>query len=461
VLSTRTVIRLNDYSYAYPEADDHVLRNVDLEIRSGECHCLSGPTGSGKTTLALALKGLLPLGKQSGEITFPSHSESKRVRIGLVLQNPEVQVLRSSLGAEAAFGLENLCMNPDLMPGIVSETLSVLGLEKPLSCKTGILSMGQKYRLIVASHLVMNPHLLVLDEPAGQLDPDGLRRLLDVIRKLKQEGISILLCENRPEYLHEAIDFFWQLDKDGMVRPVPIPSPASQHEDACPPLSQFTPSPAAEELINVRDLSAPSDTGSPVWSSVNFSISRGQRVLIEGLNGSGKTTLLRCLIGFIKPSQGEVRIFAEKPVPWKLQGKVGCLFQNPQRQIFETSVLDEVAFPLKRLGNNGKDLACKVRETLSLCSIENLAEMSPHKLSYGQKRLVALACTLVHNPELLILDDPFAGLDKALSRSILELLCSFNEKRGTTIICTSHDPGAMDHWAHLSLGAEGGRVAVH
>jgi energy-coupling factor transport system ATP-binding protein len=453
------IICIKDYSYAYPGADDFILRNVDLEIGPGECHCISGPTGSGKTTLALAMKGLLPQGKQKGEVASPVWGQGGVPRIGLVLQNPEVQVLRSTIGAEVAFGLENLCVDSDLMSGMVTESLTDLGLEEPLNGKTGALSMGQKYRLIVASHLVMGPHLLILDEPAGQLDPDGLKRLLDIILKLKHEGVSFLLCENRPESFCEAVDFFWNLEMDGTVRTC---SGSSTINENAEPFSSMknVPSGTNEEVVSVSNLALNSGTGSTIWSSVSFSILRGQRVLIDGMNGSGKTSLLRCLLGFIKPLQGEVRILGEKPVPGNLQGKIGYLFQNPQRQIFETTVFDEIAFPLKRLGKNGNDLADKVMETLSLCSIESLAGLSPHRLSYGQKHLVALACAIAHKPQLLILDDPLAGLDRKRCRIIRELLFYLNEEQGTTIIWTSHEPGAMREWAHMALNVGGGRIAV-
>ncbi len=462
-MTTDAIIRIRGFSYAYPEVDDCTLSGIDLDIGPGECHCISGPTGSGKTTLALALKGLLPPGRQTGTIISPESIQGKSPRIGLVLQNPETQILRSTIGAEAAFGLENLCVDPCLMPGMAAEAVSILGLDRPLSFRSDALSMGQKYRLIVASHLVMDPHLLILDEPAGQLDPEGIGMLADIIEKLKRRGVSFLLCENRPESFARAIDFFWCLGEGGTVKPgrdCPKNREARASSHLRSAARKRVLNAAGEEIISVRELCLTTDTGSDILSSVSFSIRRGQRVLMNGMNGSGKTSLLRCLLGFMKPSSGEILIFSENPAPGNLQGKVGCLFQNPQRQIFETSVFDEVAFPLKRLGRKGKDLAGKVRETLELCSIEGLSDLSPHKLSYGQKHLVALACALVHAPELLILDDPFAGLDHQRSRHIMELLISLNEEQGTTIIWTSHEPGAMNEWAHLLIHIRGGHAEV-
>jgi energy-coupling factor transport system ATP-binding protein len=449
-----TVIQFMDYSYAYPDTDNCVLKNINLKIEAGQCHCLTGPTGSGKTTLALATKGLLPPGRQTGEITAPFSPQHRRANVGIVLQNPETQLLMSTVGAEVAFGLESLCIDPALMPDKVERVLSELGLDKPIDFETAKLSMGEKYRLILASHLVMAPNFMVLDEPACQLDPDGLEKLFKIIQSLKGAGIGFLLCENRPDPLHEAIDFFWHLSEDRTIRPGRYPCPASDHGGtSLPALGRCLPE--REEVAGVSALTVKGSGGISILSYVSFSVSKGQKVAIFGANGTGKTTLLRCLMGFIQPFGGEVAILGEKPAPGRLRGKVGCLFQNPQRQLFENTVFDEIAFPLKRLGRKGKELARAVREVLALCGIENLAEFSPHKLSYGQKHLVALASVLAPQPELLILDDPFAGLDHAWCDTISKLLSVLNDERRTTIIRTSHDPAQLKSWADLDLCIEG------
>ncbi len=452
-------IQFKDYTYAYPDADNCVLKNINLKIEAGQCHCLTGPTGSGKTTLALATKGLLPPGRQMGEVTGLSSLHHRRAKVGIVLQNPETQLLRSTVGAEVAFGLENLCIEPVLMPDKVKRALSELGLDKPIDFETDKLSSGEKYRLILASHLVMAPNFVVLDEPACQLDPDGLQNLLKIIQNLKGSGIGFLLCENRPDPLIEAIDFFWRLSEDRMILPGRHPGLASDHgRPRLPALRRrFT---AKEEVARVSALTVKGSGGISILSDVSFSVLKGQKVAIFGANGTGKTTLLRCLMGFIQPFGGEIAILGEKPAPGRLRGKVGCLFQNPQKQLFENTVFDEIAFPLKRLGKRGQELAWDVREVLALCGIEDLAEFSPHKLSYGQKHLVALASALAPQPELLILDDPFAGLDHAWCDTISKLLSILNDERRTTIIRTSHDPAQLEPGADLVLCIEGGKVAA-
>ncbi|MGA8181500.1 MAG: ATP-binding cassette domain-containing protein [Desulfobacterales bacterium] len=454
------VVRIKNYSYAYSDATGFAIKNISLDIEAGRCHCVSGPTGSGKTTLALAIKGLLPPGKEEGRIIGICASEAGRTDIGIVLQNPEIQILASSIGAEIAFGLENLCVEPTVMPAMVKKALDAVGLERPIEHQTAILSMGQKYRLILASHLVMNPRLLILDEPAGQLDPDGLKRLLNVIQALKKSGMSFLLFEHNPVFLSEVIDVYWHLDRKGYLRPggfkIPTDDPLQSGSAGNRSLAA-----SAGEVVSTRSLTVSDVDGSPIFSELFLNVVRGQRVTLYGANGSGKTTLLRCLAGFVQASAGNVMIFGKKPVPGNLRGKVGCLFQNPQQQLFESTVFDEVAFPLKRFGTKGKALVPKVDETLAMCGIEDLAEFSPHKLSYGQKHLVALASALAPDPELLLLDDPFAGLDQSRCKLILNLLSRLNQDKGLTVIWACHNPQMFSGWADLEFFMERGKGPAH
>ncbi|MEJ2700579.1 MAG: ABC transporter ATP-binding protein, partial [Desulfuromonadales bacterium] len=335
------LFRAENFSYAYPGREEWTLRDIDLEVGTGQCHCLTGPTGSGKTTLALALKGLLPPGRQKGRLILPAPQGEDRAGVGLVLQNPETQLLTDNLGAEVAFGLENLCLPPGQMPPRVKAALAATGLELPLEHSTSGLSMGQKYRLLIAAQLVMDPALLVLDEPGGQLDPGGLESLAEVIGRLKKEGVAVLLCEHRPGPLAPLIDRYSQLTPSGEILPGCAPEPkvqAPRRGNDPPPGEGTTLVVAAHDLeVDIRD-------AAPAWEGVSLALQRGQRAVLRGPNGSGKTTLLRCLSGFLRPRKGEVRVFGEAPEPARLRGRVGYLFQNPCRQLFEITVWDEVAF---------------------------------------------------------------------------------------------------------------------
>jgi energy-coupling factor transport system ATP-binding protein len=373
--------------------------------------------------------------------------------VGMVLQDPEVQLLTSSVGAEVAFGLENLCVDSADMPERVVAALQAVGLEKPLDYPVDKLSMGQKYRLLIAALLVMKPLLLILDEPGAQLDPEGLERLRECLLRLKQDGVAIILCEHRPDSLLSEIDTFWQLDGSGRLA-----KGRYQGEKLVTTSPPFSTVSEEEPVLQVQDLSFLGVGEQPVWSQVSFVVDRGRRYALTGLNGTGKTTLLRCLAGFLRPKQGEIQILGGAPDAYRLRGRLGCLFQNPQKQIFENTVGEEVAFPLKRFGLLNGTVAERVAEALAACGISHLIEQSPHKLSYGQKHLVALASVLAPRPELLLLDDPLAGLDDGHSRAVMELLVHYNVQYGTTMLWTFHDPDAWPGWADQVLHLEGGRL---
>lgn len=449
------LLQLKNFSYSYPDTKAAVLQDINLEIEAGCCYCLTGPTGSGKTTLALALKGLLEDEGCSGELVCSGLSDSDDVRVGLVLQNPETQLLATTVGAEVAFGLENLCVEPELMPDRVEAALSLVALCKPLDYPVSRLSMGQKYRLLIAALLVMEPRLLILDEPAAQLDPEGLAALCRVLSDLKAKGVAVVLCEHHPGPLLDLVDHFWQIDGEGRLS-------SGRWKAFSEPLELFgsqrpADSSDASVLLEVRDLTFMGHGDVPVWDNVSFDIRRGQCVAVTGMNGTGKTTLLRVLAGFLKPGSGNIKIFDAEPDPRLLRCRLGCLFQNPHKQIFENTVREEIAFPLKRLGWPSEERAARIEETLRLCGIEQLIDDSPHKLSYGQKHLVAIASVLAPAPEML-LDDPFAGLDGARQADVMEVLANWNRERGITLVMTFHDSAQVPSLADGHLHIEGGHI---
>jgi energy-coupling factor transport system ATP-binding protein len=480
------LLKVNDFSYAYPGSKEYVLKHINIDISCGECHCITGPTGSGKSTLLLAIKKLMPAGKQTGEILYCPDSSSVS-DIGIVLQNPETQLLGTTVGNETAFGLENLCTPSSIMKKMVEESLATIGLEFPLNFPISGLSMGQKYRLILASVLVMSPSLILLDEPGAQLDLEGIAKLKKIIVKLKEMGIGFIICEHHPDLFLDLIDAYWELNSEGELHrreyivserkpqfalphpPHPSPLPQGEREFSfrhyinknipCTDLFQTRKPPfASEKIVEAENIAC--GVKEPVWSSATFDVKQGQRVGIYGDNGSGKTTLLRCISGFLPPLYGKINVFGNPPAPQKLRKNVGCLFQNPQKQLFENTVFDEVAFPLKRMGILNGQINSEVDNLLAMIGIQNLARSSPHKLSFGQKHLVALASALIFSPRLLLLDDPFAGLDQNWREKVLSVLNYISEKFNTTLIWTGHIKDELKNWADIVFCLQRGKIAA-
>jgi energy-coupling factor transport system ATP-binding protein len=431
-----SLVAVQQFSYAYDERD-WTLRDIDWSIAAGECHCLCGATGSGKSTFALAVKGLLPTGRQQGGIHYRLDSDTPTLRVGLVLQNPESQLFARTVGAEVAFGLENMAVAPQDMVARVEQALTHVGLDLPLGASVATLSMGQKYRLLLASMLVLEPQLLILDEPVAQLDEDGLRDLRYILRRLRHQGVAILICEHNHGPLNDLIDSFWVLDSEGRL----ASSTPTAAECGRPQLLASAYSSAQTKgatVLTATDLTVGCNEQQPLWRAEDFSWSRGQQVLVVGGNGSGKSTLLRCLCGFLAPLHGEVRLFGQPPQPRMMRGRVGWLLQNPQRQLCENSVYEELALSHRLAGRSRNERADLIKQTLVTCGLDHLEQSSAHKLSYGQKHLVALASLLVSKPQVLLLDDPFAGLDHHYQHRVYQLLHQQSSEMGTLVVRTSH-----------------------
>jgi energy-coupling factor transport system ATP-binding protein len=426
-----TVLDINKYSYRYPENDAFLFQDICMTIKPGECHCITGPTGVGKSTLLMAIQGVLSGGSEKGSIQLGDNGSRRGA--ALVLQNPDTQILTKSVGAEVAFGLENLGVAPEQMRPIVLKALRETGLDCSLGRDTKKLSMGQKYRLILSAMFVLQPRLLMVDEPSGQLDIDGLTKLKEILTKFKSLKMGILISEHRPDAFSDIVDVYWVFDQKkgtlGRVDKAPV-----RVLNALPGSHERT---QQNAVISTRNLRKEGENGL-IWSDVSLEIFPGEMVAVCGKNGSGKTTLMRCLIGAVKPDEGEIRIFGKNPTLKKLSGRVGYLFQDPCRQLFEDSVFEEVAFQLRRSGN--QQWRERVNLALAKCGITELAHCSPHKLSYGQQHLVAIAMVIATEPALLLLDDPFTGLDSAIAEKILILLQRLRQGKNTTIIITSHHP---------------------
>lgn len=448
------IVRLDRFSYAYPGMENWVLQDISLSIGPGQCHLVQGPTGSGKSTLLMAMRGLLPEGRQSGRILnrLAAHGTAPSGCLGIVRQNPKTQLLYTSLGADVAFGMENHRVPPLEMPARVASALAEVGLDRPFSHPVDALSMGQQYRVCIAGLLVMDPMVLLLDEPMAQLDPTGRREMAALLQRLKLAGRAILICDHRPEAIAAVVDRFWRLDNTGRLnasdppasRPArlrPVTTLANAGGTEPRPID-----PAGTSIIHVSHVKLANGKTSLDLSDLSFSVRRGERLGIRGPNGSGKTTLIRALAGMVKASKGTLTVLGSPPTPATLRGRVAILYQDPRKQMFETTVFDEVAFAARRAGMPEDAVAGRVKDILSQLELTACAGLSPHLLSYGQTHLVGLAAVLAGNPELLLLDDPFAGLDERRAQLVVAAVNRQVAAHNTTVVWTSHDNGGLDGW---------------
>ncbi len=453
------MLRVRELSYAYPGASRAALDGVSLEASAGECLCITGPSGSGKTTLLHAIKGLLADGGTTGEVVVGEGRDVAGEHVGLVFQNAETQILCSTVAEEVAFGPENLCVPAPEIAERVVEALRAVDLAPLWDRNIERLSAGQKHRLAIAAVLSTRPRVLLLDEPTSQLDAEGKAELVRVVADLKRRGFTMLVVEHNLAALGDLVDR-WVVMKDGRVDAVSARLPPELIESQ----RLTTRAPAARSRGAAAVRAERVTCGYPgvgaVLKGVDLHILPGERVHLFGRNGCGKSTLLACIAGVTAPESGALHVAgANVREGAGLFGKVGYLFQNPQRQLFEDTVGEEVAFSLKRLRMPPAAVRERVADALELCEVSHLAGRLPLSLSFGEQHRVALASVLAPRPPVVLLDEPFAGLDLAQRRRLLEILARLAERDGTAVVIASHDPLPDLGWADRALTLEDGRLA--
>lgn len=487
---------IRDLNFSYPEQRVSVLNHLDLTIEAGEFVVLCGASGSGKSTLLRQLKTVLaPQGTRSGEILFqgiPLEEIDRRVqsaRIGFIGQSPDNQIVTDKVWHELAFGLESLGYDTPTIRQRVAEMASFFGIQAWFYRDVAELSGGQKQILNLASVMVMQPSVLILDEPTGQLDPIAASEFLTVLGKLNRElGTTILLTEHRLEEVFPlasrvlvlergrilcagtprdigaalksaghamflampAAMRIWAAVEDDMPCPVTVREgrnwleERSQRQAMKELPAEVIPTPAQETVISANDVWFRYEKQhSDVVKGLSFSVRRGEFLAILGGNGTGKSTTMKLLAGLLKPYRGEISV----------NGRLGVLPQNPQALFVKKSVREDLNEVL--LGERGFREKC-VEDAARLCRLENLLDRHPYDLSGGEQQRAALAKILLREADILLLDEPTEGLDAEFKQVFADILQELL-RRNVTILMVSHDIEFCAQYAHrCALFFDGG-----
>ncbi|HEX6703053.1 MAG TPA: ATP-binding cassette domain-containing protein [Gaiellaceae bacterium] len=422
--------RAERLSFWYPDATAPALDDVSLELEPGELVLCLGASGSGKSTLLRAFAGLVPHfhgGRFAGRVEVGA-LDTRRARpsqlagiVASVFQDPEEQVVLNGVEAEVAFGLENVGTAPRVIAARAQEALGSVGAAHLAGRSTSALSGGELQRVCLASALALRPRLLLLDEPTSQLDPDGADEFLGLVDGL---DTAVLIAEQRPARVLDRADRVLFLEAGRIVLDAP-------REEALRWLARHRPAFLGRELLPedepergdiVCRLSAVSYSyGARVAvSRVDLELRRGEVVALVGPNGSGKTTIAKLASGLLEPAEGRV----------ERRGRAAYLSQDPGRYLVRERCDEEVALGV------GGDLA-RARRALARVDLEPYAHRHPRDLSSGERERLALACVLVTEPDLLVLDEPTRGVDPERKEALAELLRADAPRRGTLVV--THD----------------------
>lgn len=494
---------------------------VNVHVEKGAFVAILGRNGSGKSTFARHLNGLLMATEGSvyiaGEKLEDKNLIDIRRKLGMVFQNPDNQIVGNSVKEDVAFGLENLGLPSKEIWARIYETLKITGMGAYIDRNVARLSGGQKQRLAITSVCAMKPETIVLDEATSMLDPEASKNILDSVLELnKKYGITIIMITHRIE---EAVlaDYIYvmgagKVQLEGATRHVITQVKALEALGLVAPLyeklkyelgfagsdeelisyikekvqikdnlisekniDRIKDDPIFEKdtsrkndiLISARDVRYIYNNGDRTLQAVkgvSFQIKKGEIVAIAGHTGSGKTTLIQMFNGLLRPTSGELIVAGTDIARVKdlkqLRKGIGYVFQYPEYQLFEASVLKDVKYGPVNFGYSEQEADELAKDALKLVSIgEEMYEMSPFDLSGGQKKRVALAGILAYKPELLILDEPVAGLDPESKRDLFALIRRLNRENGTTIIFVSHDMKDVYEMAPRTIVLNEGEIA--
>lgn len=471
-------IKIKNLIFSYPNSEKTALNDINLTINQGEFVTICGKSGCGKSTLLRHLKPILtPHGKTSGEIYFDGKSiydlsdREQAENIGFVMQNPDNQIVTDKVWHELVFGLESLGINSAEIRSKVAEMASFFGIQNWFYENVTNLSGGQKQILNLASVMVMNPTLLLLDEPSSQLDPISAHDFFTMLERINTElGVTIILSEHNLSEVFPLSDkvvvmedgkitaentpykIGEELKQNSMFAALPTPTKIyyslGNNSGNCPitirdghkwlekqQINEHFEFKSEKNRINTEPILELKDVwfryeknSDDILKGLSFKVHENEFYAIVGGNGVGKSTALSVISKINKPYRGKVFINDDT--------KVVVMPQNPQSLFLKKSVLEELydaVFDVEKEKRKNE-----IEYVIKLCELDNLLENHPYDLSGGEQQRVALAKMLLRKPDLLVLDEPTKGLDACFKRKLATILKSL-QKNGMTVLMVTHD----------------------
>ncbi len=480
------IISIGHLKYRYPGMNKLALDDINVEIEQGEIIGVIGRSGSGKSTLAQALIGLVPnfyRGAYGGRVRVGEKVvgecpvEQMCEDVGMIFQNPFTQLsgAKDNVYGEVAYGLQNLGIPRDEIHRRVEKVLKKLGIWEYREKNPFLLSGGQMQRVAIASMLVMNPKVMIFDEPTSQLDPRATKEIFSIVEDMAKEGKTIIIVEQKIELMARHCDKLLVLEGGkciafgkteevlqrtdlGIAPPIYVriarehniktaqgryPITAEEFLQSVKQkvnlsLDEKRESYQAEEVFRIQGMDFSYVEDSPIFSDFSLSLDAHSTAIV-GENGAGKTTLVKLLKGLLSPQKGDI-LYGRENIKEKtvasLAKEVGYVFQNPDDQIFQSNVLQEVMFGPKNLGmKNAEEMA---NEALEMVGLSHQAQANPYDLSLQERKMIAIASVIAMDPKVMILDEPTIAQDSVGKDRIANIIKVLRAK-GKCVIAILHD----------------------
>jgi energy-coupling factor transporter ATP-binding protein EcfA2 len=493
-MTSSVPLTVENLSFRYRDRDELAIQALSFSVTRGEILLVSGSSGCGKTTLIRCVNGLIPRsykGERTGRILLHGQESTDwplskvSQQVGTVLQDPERQILGTKVLNEVAFGLENLGMpRPEIFER-VDEALGTLNISRLRERETFNLSGGEKQKVALAGVLAMRPSILLLDEPLASLDPASAFETLDMVRRLADEGMSVLLIEHRVEdvlrirpdrimfmvegqirYLGKPSGLVKAVDYHEVKLPAKMILERAAHD---PPLAELDLLPSrtgsgsdgSEPLVRFEQVGFAYEEGQDVLHGISLDIRRGEVIAVLGPNGAGKTTFVKHAIGLLKPKSGRVLVNGRdtrQASVAQIASTLGYVFQSPSHMLFAPTVHEELAFGPTNLKHPKEQIEKEVKQALQIVNLSDKESDPPLALSFGQQKRVSIAAILAMRSRILVMDEPTAGQDY---KNYMNFMDSILQMPGfEAILFITHDVDLAVIYATRVLMIADGRLAA-
>ena len=447
------MIELKNVSFCYEDSKNGVT-NINLQIQSGECVVLTGPSGGGKTTITRIINGLIP-GFYQGELHGQIFLNEEKIsdlpvykvgeKVGSIFQNPKSQFFSSDLKGEVAFACENYGFSNDEIRERTEKSIDVFNLTHLEKNSLDTLSSGEKQRVAVASVYALNPNVYVCDEPTSNLDNDGIVILLNTLKKLKEEGKTLIIAEHRLSWLIEIADRYFYVS-NGTIHWEK--TPMQMTDLAASDIEKY----GLRSLDNKIEISNCNNSHSnnislftkklsfkkknkTIFHNQNIQLLKGEITALIGSNGIGKSSLAMVLTGLQHQNNGEIFIEKRKASARKRRKTIWYSANDTSTQFFTNSVTEELLLNAKHTN----EMLEKARSLLKTLCLYEYKDVHPATLSGGQKQRLSIACGILSEREIMIFDEPTSGLDGKNMRIIADVLRKISTKDNITILVITHD----------------------
>ncbi len=464
------MIKIKNVSYKYDtHCEKSSLNNISLNIKKGEFIVLCGRSGCGKSTISRLINGLIPHfyeGQLSGEVfvdglntKMSSLSQISKL-VGSVFQNPKSQFFNTDTTSELAFGCENQGLPRDETLSRIERSVANFELQNLLGRDIFMLSGGEKQRIACGSVYATNPDIFVLDEPSSNLDAKSIQKLKEILKRLKEEGKTIIVSEHRFYFLTELADRFIYIQNGEIDREFSNKDFNSLTLEALNSLGLRTTKPhllkstgttkniSDDIAVHIKNLSY-AYKNNDALSVSDLTFNANSIIAIIGENGAGKSTFINSLCGIFK-AKGEVFIASKKCSLKERIKKSFMVMQDVNFQLFCDSVDSEVKL------NLSEDEARQVPNLLKRLDLAHTTDSHPVSLSGGEKQRVAICCALATNKDILFFDEPTSGLDFSGMMEFSKLVSEYSKNVLLSLIVT-HDIelilSCATHILHLENGS--------